>query len=329
MPEERYQRIDLANIEPNPWQPRAGFPQEKLAEMAASIKENGVIQPALARKVGSKFQLATGGMRLAASSLVRVADLPCVVRDLTDKQMKLYAFVENLHRSDLKDREKEDGLYKLWESEYRDGETVRGSGHGRFPGVTQMAHDIGISQQMASDYLDAYMARHELTGSREVPAPTRRQLERLSSADMREIAPLVREAPQAAQVVIQARATDVIPARQVRQVVQAARQAPAEHRVEAAQEIVRAHQQAQEHVELVRREVEENQGQPTRTVVRRQTSADQTRVERLINVQRDLQMYATSSYVRDIEDKRLKEKAVSILEAMVEMLQAQLRQLRR
>ncbi len=92
--------IDL--IEANPFQPRTDFDEEKLEELAASIKIHGIIQPITVRKISAKrFQLIAGERRLKASRIAGLKELPSFVRTANDEQMLEMALIENTQREDL------------------------------------------------------------------------------------------------------------------------------------------------------------------------------------------------------------------------------------
>ncbi len=94
--------IDINKIEANPWQPRSHFDEEKLSELAASIKEIGIIQPLTLRKVGpDKYQIIAGERRFRASKLAGLEKVPAFVRDAGDETMLEMALVENIQREDL------------------------------------------------------------------------------------------------------------------------------------------------------------------------------------------------------------------------------------
>lgn len=94
--------IDIQAIEENPFQPRTNFNEEALRELAASIKELGVIQPITVRKLsGNKFQLVSGERRFRASKMIGLESIPAYIRIANDQEMLEMALVENIQRSDL------------------------------------------------------------------------------------------------------------------------------------------------------------------------------------------------------------------------------------
>jgi ParB family chromosome partitioning protein len=94
--------IEVDAIEVNPFQPRIHFNEEALHELAASIKELGVIQPITVRKMsGNRYQLVSGERRLRASKSIKLATIPAYVRIANDQEMLEMALVENIQRKDL------------------------------------------------------------------------------------------------------------------------------------------------------------------------------------------------------------------------------------
>lgn len=94
--------IEIEKIEANPFQPRNKFEEEALAELAASIGEQGIIQPVTVRKLGyDKYQIISGERRLRAAKIAGLTEIPCYIRVANDEQMLEMALIENIHRQDL------------------------------------------------------------------------------------------------------------------------------------------------------------------------------------------------------------------------------------
>ena len=93
--------IALTDIMPNRFQPREIFEDEALQELSASIREHGVIQPIIVRKVGDKYEIIAGERRFRASQLAGKTTIPALVRDIDDKEAAKIALLENLQRKDL------------------------------------------------------------------------------------------------------------------------------------------------------------------------------------------------------------------------------------
>ena len=90
-----------ARIDPNPDQPRQHIDEAKLAELADSMREQGVVQPLVVRKSGSRYQLIAGERRWRAAQLAGLQKVPVLVRDVTDEQVLEIAIVENIQREEL------------------------------------------------------------------------------------------------------------------------------------------------------------------------------------------------------------------------------------
>jgi ParB family chromosome partitioning protein len=95
----RYLPVD--SISPNPYQPRTEWDSQQLAELAESIRTNGIIQPIIVRPAGGKYQIIAGERRFRASQLVGITAIPALCRQATDAQMLEIALVENIHRTNL------------------------------------------------------------------------------------------------------------------------------------------------------------------------------------------------------------------------------------
>ena len=94
--------VPLELIDSNPFQPRTDFDEESLQELAASIKEQGVIQPVTIRKMeDGKFQLISGERRCKAALLAGLTEIPAYIRSANDQEMREMAIVENIQRENL------------------------------------------------------------------------------------------------------------------------------------------------------------------------------------------------------------------------------------
>ena len=95
------QAIHIADIEPNPFQPRTRFDDDAIRELAASIKASGVLQPILVRRKDDGYQLVAGERRLRAAGFAGLVEIPAVIRDVDDRQMMELALIENIQRENL------------------------------------------------------------------------------------------------------------------------------------------------------------------------------------------------------------------------------------
>jgi ParB family transcriptional regulator, chromosome partitioning protein len=114
---EELVELDLDLIEPNNVQPRTVFNDQKLEELAQSIRENGIIQPLLVRNTGrGKYQLVAGERRWRAAQRAGLLRVPCVVRDIPDDKMLELALIENIQRQELNAIEEAQAYKRLIES---------------------------------------------------------------------------------------------------------------------------------------------------------------------------------------------------------------------
>ena len=105
--------LELSAIKANPYQPRRVFDEEKLQELAASIKEFGVVQPLVVRKKGKGYELVAGERRLRAAKLAGLTSVPAIIKEYDDIKMMEIALVENIQRHDLNHIEEAQGLRRL------------------------------------------------------------------------------------------------------------------------------------------------------------------------------------------------------------------------
>ena len=93
--------LEIDQIKPNPLQPRVAFAPDKLAELAASIRQSGVIQPIVVRSAVDGYEIIAGERRWRAAQKAGLKKLPCIVQDVSDQEMLELALVENVQRDDL------------------------------------------------------------------------------------------------------------------------------------------------------------------------------------------------------------------------------------
>jgi len=93
--------VAVGSIRPNPYQPRQAFDPQKMEELVASVREHGVVQPVLVRKLGDGYQLVAGERRLRAARMAGLETVPVVVQEFSESQMVEIALIENLQREDL------------------------------------------------------------------------------------------------------------------------------------------------------------------------------------------------------------------------------------
>lgn len=98
---EGVQQVDIRRIDTNAGQPRKDFDQEKLQELADSIRQHGVVQPILLRQNGERYVIVAGERRFRAARLAGLDQVPAIVKNLDEAQVMEVALIENLQREDL------------------------------------------------------------------------------------------------------------------------------------------------------------------------------------------------------------------------------------
>lgn len=113
---EKINQISISQLRTNPYQPRKIFDEAALLELSESIKEHGILQPVVVRKVDNHFELVVGERRFRAAKLANMQEVPAIVKDLNDQQMMELAILENLQREDLTPIEEAEAYQKLMEA---------------------------------------------------------------------------------------------------------------------------------------------------------------------------------------------------------------------
>ena len=107
------QRLPIAQIRPNPYQPRKEFRPDELADLESSLKESGLLQPITVRAAAAGWELIAGERRLRAATRLGWTDIPAVVKDVDDRTLLVLALVENLQRANLNALEEAEGYQRL------------------------------------------------------------------------------------------------------------------------------------------------------------------------------------------------------------------------
>jgi ParB family chromosome partitioning protein len=99
--DEHTDEVSIDLIDPNPVQPRRVFQNDRLSQLAQSIRENGIIQPLVVRRVGSRYELVAGERRWRAAKLAGMEKVPIVIRPINDDRLLEITLIENIQREDL------------------------------------------------------------------------------------------------------------------------------------------------------------------------------------------------------------------------------------
>lgn len=111
---ERVNHVPLARIVASPFQPRKHFNDDRLDELAESIRERGVIQPLIVREANGKLELIAGERRWRACQKIGAEEVPVIIRDATDVEAMEMALIENLQREDLDPIEEAEAYARLF-----------------------------------------------------------------------------------------------------------------------------------------------------------------------------------------------------------------------
>ena len=111
-------QVSLDDIIPNRFQPRLSFDEQGLNELAESIKQHGIIQPLVLRKIGDKYEIIAGERRYKASYIAGLSEVPAVIINLNDNESAEVAIVENIQRKDLSPIEEAKSYKKLLDRGY-------------------------------------------------------------------------------------------------------------------------------------------------------------------------------------------------------------------
>ncbi len=137
--ETQIQNVNIDLIIPNRFQPRLNFDEKALKELASSIKEHGIIQPIVVRRLGDKYEIIAGERRYKAATLAGLSEVPVIISNLDDKQSSLVAVAENVQRKNLSSIEEAMAYKKILQKEK----------------ITQdeLAQRLGISQSAVANKL--------------------------------------------------------------------------------------------------------------------------------------------------------------------------------
>jgi ParB family chromosome partitioning protein len=195
--------IPLGQIHPNPFQPRESFEKESIQELADSIKKANIIQPIVVRQHGEGYQIIAGERRWRAAQMANLKEIPCIIKDVAEDRILLESLIENLHRKDLTDIERENAVYELWTNRKNLG----------FESKAELAKEIGVTESKISEDIDAWEFRRGEKTSMDVSTRTIRgtrglepeirkriiekvQAEEIKASEVDTVAKVIRKAPE-------------------------------------------------------------------------------------------------------------------------------------
>ena len=137
--EQKVVQIRLEDIIPNRFQPRLAFDEEGLKELSESIKQHGIIQPLVLRKLGNKYEIIAGERRYKAATMAGLQTVPCIISNIDDNQSAEIALVENIQRRNLTPIEEAKSYKNLLDRGYLT--------------QTELADKMGVSQSSIANKL--------------------------------------------------------------------------------------------------------------------------------------------------------------------------------
>lgn len=148
--------IPIDVIRPNPFQPRVNFEKESLQELADSFKKKGVLEPIIVRKHENGYQIIAGERRWRAAKIAGLKKIPAIIRTISEEDVLTESLMENIHRTDLTDVERENAVYELWTS-------------GRFKTKSEIANALSLKEKSISDDIGAWEFRQKNKITESVP----------------------------------------------------------------------------------------------------------------------------------------------------------------
>lgn len=216
--------VPVDHIRKNPHQPRKEFDEERLDELADSIKEHGLIQPVTVRYIGEKrFELISGERRLRAAKLAGLKEIPAFIREADDEQSMAFALIENIQREELNPLEVALGYKRLLEEfDYTQAEVAKRVGKNRttvtnmlrllnLPDFIQSAlksnqismgharalitiEDEDVQKKILNKVIDRGMSVRQIEEAvRDVSQPSRSNKKKSSSSNKEELDPFYKE----------------------------------------------------------------------------------------------------------------------------------------
>ena len=148
---EELKIIQLSEIQKNPYQPRKDFSEEKIQELAQSIKENGLIQPIIVRQspvIG--YEILAGERRYRASIVAGLSEVPVIVKNLSDQDMMVHSIIENLQREDLNPIDEAKAYQSLIDKGFTHAEIAEKMGKSR-PYITNLVRLLNLSPSILKE----------------------------------------------------------------------------------------------------------------------------------------------------------------------------------
>lgn len=146
--------IRINEVEPNIGQPRKNFNDEKLAQLAQSIKQHGIVQPLIVQRDGSKYKIVAGERRWRAARIAGLRTVPVIIRDLSNKQVMEIALIENLQREDLNPIEEAEAYDKLMNEYSMTQEEIAGTVGKSRPAIANSLRLLNLQDKIRIRLID-------------------------------------------------------------------------------------------------------------------------------------------------------------------------------
>ena len=148
---EEFKIVQIKDIQKNPYQPRKEFSEEKIQELAQSIKENGLIQPIIVRKSSVLgYEILAGERRYRASIAAGLSEVPVIIKQLSDQDMMLHSIIENLQRENLNPIEEAKAYQSLIDKGFTHTEIAEKMGKSR-PYITNLVRLLGLPKHILTE----------------------------------------------------------------------------------------------------------------------------------------------------------------------------------
>lgn len=150
--------VEVGRISPNALQPRRAFDEAKLEELAASIRDRGVIQPLIVRRNGDGYELIAGERRLRAAMKAGLKEVPVVVREASDNDSLQLALIENLQREDLNAIEEAQAYRRLQEEFHLGQEEIAQKVGKSRPAVANSMRLLQLPEEVQRDLIEGKLS---------------------------------------------------------------------------------------------------------------------------------------------------------------------------
>jgi len=155
----KLEMLPVTAIKPNPFQPRQNFDKESLKELADSLEDTSVIHPIVVRRHGKGYQIIAGERRWRSAQIAGLKEIPAIIKEIPDDKVLVESLVENLHRKDLTDVERENAIHELWMNR----ETLK------IKTKSELAKVLGLPEYKVQYDIEAWEFRHKEKG---IPSST-------------------------------------------------------------------------------------------------------------------------------------------------------------